>query len=259
MSGSVAPAGPVLFARYAYPPNALGYCGPGDPSALLGAATDGTDVDCLSQLAARFEGAWPYLQLLAACSGIDDPLDRRVVEAYWIGNPLLACVPGPVLARSMSDRFEHRVGRRFEALVSAVPAGGVLQHSFHVFAVYPWLGLLRAGNDAPAMEVLDRCRIRWGRVESVVGDSVVVTSRPLVFDGSRLALGAGRPEVARCSIEGTGFVTDLVPGDVVSLHWDWVCDRLSPTGLGWLRSCTGRNLTAVNSLPQPGPAVVCDA
>ena len=259
MSGSVAPAGPVLFARYAYPPNALGYCGPGDPSALLGAATDGTDVDCLSQLAARFEGAWPYLQLLAACSGIDDPLDRRVVEAYWIGNPLLACVPGPVLARSMSDRFEHRVGRRFEALVSAVPAGGVLQHSFHVFAVYPWLGLLRAGNDAPAMEVLDRCRIRWGRVESVVGDSAVVTSSPLVFDGSRLALGAEHPEVARCSIDGTGFVTALVPGDVVSLHWDWVCDRLSPTGLGWLRSCTGRNLTAVNSLPQPGPAVVCDA
>ena len=259
MTGSVAPAGPVLFARYAYPPNALGYCGPGDPSALLGAATDGTDIVGLSHLAARFEGAWPYLQLLAACSGIDDPLDRWVVEAYWIGNPLLAYVPGPVLARSISDRFEHRVGRRFEALVSAVPAGGVPQHSFHVFAVYPWLGLLRAGNDAPAMEVLNRCRIRWGRVESVIGDSVVVTSRPLVFDGSRLALGAEQPEVARCSIEGTGFVTDLIPGDVVSLHWDWVCDRLSPTGLGWLRYSTGRNLAAVNSLPEPGPAVVCDA
>ena len=259
MTGPVAPAGPVLFARYAYPPNALGYCGPGDPSALLGTATDGTDLAGLSHLASRFEGAWPYLQLLAACSGIDDPLDRRVVEAYWIGNPLLACVPEPALAMSMSDRFEHRVGRRFEALVSAVPAGGVPQHSFHVFAVYPWLGLLRAGTDAPAMEVLDRCRIRWGTVESVVGDSVVVTSRPLVFDGSHLALGAERPEVARCSIEGIGFVTDLVPGDVVSLHWDWVCDRLSASGLGWLRYSTGRNLAAVNSLPRPGPAVVCDA
>ncbi len=54
-------------------------------------------------------------------------------------------------------------------------------------------------------------------------------------------------------------MTDLVPGDVVSLHWDWVCDRLSPTGLGWLRYCTERNLAAVNSLPEPGPAVVCDA
>ncbi len=246
MTGSVAPAGPVLFARYAYPPNALGYCGPGDPSTLLGAAADGTDVDGLSHLAARFEGAWPYLQLLAACSGIDDPLDRWVVEAYWIGNPLLACVPEPVLARSMSDRFEHRVGRQFEALVSAVPAGGVPQHSFHVFAVYPWLGLLRAGTNAPAMEVLDRCRIRWGRVESVIGDSVVVTSRPLVFDGSRLALGAEQPEVVRCSIEGTGFVTDLIPGDVVSLHWDWVCDRLEPAQVRALRHYTDKQLAAVN-------------
>ena len=28
-------AGPILFARYAYPPNALGYCGPADSGALL--------------------------------------------------------------------------------------------------------------------------------------------------------------------------------------------------------------------------------
>ena len=28
-------AGPVVFARYAYPPNALGYCGPADSGALL--------------------------------------------------------------------------------------------------------------------------------------------------------------------------------------------------------------------------------
>ena len=34
-SGRILP-GPVLFARYAYPPNALGYCGPDDPAALLG-------------------------------------------------------------------------------------------------------------------------------------------------------------------------------------------------------------------------------
>ena len=28
-------AGALLFARYAFPPNALGYCGPGDPAELL--------------------------------------------------------------------------------------------------------------------------------------------------------------------------------------------------------------------------------
>jgi hypothetical protein len=210
----------------------------------------------LGQLAARFEGAWPYLQLLASCNGLDDPLDRRVVEAYWVGNELLARVPPSALAHSLGDRFEQRSGRRFASLVSAVPAGGIPQHSFHVFAVYPWLGLLRAGMDGPPMEVLDKCRIRWGRIEEAAGDMVAVTSRALTFDGSRLVLGPNRVERVRRSLEGVGFTADLRPGDVVSLHWDWVCDRLSPTGLGWLRYCTLRNLAAVNSLATPGPAVI---
>jgi hypothetical protein len=251
--------GPVLFARYAYPPNSLGFCGPGDPMALLGAASEGTDVVGLGQLAARFEGAWPYLQLLASCNGLADPLDRRVVEAYWVGNTLTARVPSSILAGSLSDRFERRAGGRFESLVSAVPAGGVPQHSFHVFAVYPWLGLLRGGMEGPPLEVLDRCRIRWGRIEVVSGDELTVAGPALTFDGSRLALGPVRTECVRRSIDGIGFVDDFHPGDVVSLHWDWACDRLSPNALRWLQYCTMRNLNAVNSLTAPGPAAVCGA
>lgn len=256
----VVPAsGPVLFARYAYPPNSLGYCGPGDPSALLGAAAEGTDVANLGQLAARFEGAWPYLQLIAACNGLDDPLDRRVVEAYWVGNELIAQVPPPALANSLGDRFEQRSGRRFAALVSAVPAGGIPQHSFHVFAVYPWLGMLWAGMEGAPLEVLDRCRIRWGRVADVAGDVVAVSSQPLEFVNSRLVLGAARLELARRALDGVGFVDGLRVGDAVSLHWDWVCDRLDARSLGALRAATRENLRAVNTLRVPGPAVAADA
>ncbi len=86
---------------------------------------------------------------------------------------------------------------------------GVPQHSFHVFAVYPWLGLLRAGMDGPPLEVLDRCRIRWGRVEAVTGDLVTVRSRRLCFDGSRLTLGPEQAEEARCGFDGQAFATDL--------------------------------------------------
>ena len=42
------------------------------------------------------------------------------------------------------------------------------------------------------------------------------------------------------------------------MRWDWVCDRLSPTALDWLRYCPRRNLRAVNNVALPGPAVVCD-
>lgn len=252
-------SGPALFARYAYPPNALGYCGPDDPAALLGAAALDGHSDQLAHLAMQFEGAWPYLELIAGCNGVADPLDRRVVEAYWVGNRLALRVPPSALAMSVDERFSRRAGGNFEPLVAAAIAGAVPQHSFHVFAVYPWLGLLRAGMEGPPLEVLDRCRVRWGRVEAVHGDLVTVTSRALGFVGSQLVLGEEHEEEARRSLDGLGFVDDLVEGDIVSLHWDWVCDRLSPTALRWLRACTRHNLTAVNALAAPGPAAICGA
>lgn len=252
-------SGPALFARYAYPPNALGYCGPGDPAALLEAAAEGGETAELSQLAARFEGAWPYLQLIAACNGVAEPLDRRVVEAYWVGNALLSRVPAGALWRSLDDRFHYRAGRLFEPMAAAVPLGGAPHHSFHVFAVYPWLGLLRAGMEGPPLTVLDRCRIRWGRVEALTGDLALVRNRVLTFDGSRLVLGDEQVEEVHRSLDSVGFVTDLAAGDVVSLHWDWICDRLGEPELANLQRWTAHNLAVVNATPAPGPAVASGA
>ena len=81
-------SGPVLFARYAFGPNRLGYCGPDAVEELFGEGTIGGDDGALRELARSFEGAWPYLELIARANGLADPLDRRVVEAYWLGNPL---------------------------------------------------------------------------------------------------------------------------------------------------------------------------
>ena len=78
--------------------------------------------------------------------------------------------------------------------------------------------------------MLDRCRIRWGYVEAVTGDLVTVRNRLLGFDGSRLVLGPEEVEVARRSLHGVGPAPPVTVGDMVSLHWDWVCDRLTPAG-----------------------------
>jgi hypothetical protein len=74
-----------------------------------------------------------------------------------------------------------------------------------------------------------------------------------------LVLGDEQLEEARTGANGLALTVDLEPGDMVSLHWDWVCDRLSPAACEWLRYCTRRNLEAVNSLTEPGPAVSCGA
>jgi len=239
--------GAQLFIRYAYPPNALGYCGPADSDALFEYGAAGVVDPGLAQLARGFAGAWPYLELIAHATGIQDPLDRRVVEAYWVGSSLLDRVGVGEVATSMEDRFRPRIGHAFPHLLDGVLAGGVPHHSFHVFCVYPWVGLL--GDDRKAghaLTVLDRCRIRWGRVEALHGDQAVVRSRPLCFDGRRLGFGEPTTETAARSVGGLGYLRDLAVGDWVSLHWDWVCDVLTRGQLNALRHYTLRQLAITN-------------
>jgi hypothetical protein len=239
--------GPVLFARYAYPPNALGYCGPQDHRAVLEHADEGVAGPDLVALARGFDGAWPYLELIAGANGIADPLDARVVEGYWVGNRLLDRVGMAGLGRSLDDRFRVRVGRDFERLAEPVLDGAVPHHSFHVLCVYPWLGLLRAGaRDGRPLEVLDRCRIRWGRVERAVGDLVEVRSQPLTWDGRELRLGPARLEAATGRTGGRSLAGAVCQGDWVALHWDWVCDRLTPGQLASLRARTAQHLRLAN-------------
>lgn len=238
--------GPLLFARYAYPPNALGYCGGDDSRALLEYGAAGVSDGGLRALARDFEGAWPYLQLIAASNDIADPLDARVVEAYWVGNGLLEGVEPAVFASSLTDRFGGRAAGDRDRLLAPVLAGGLPHHNFHVFAVYPWVGLLRAGRTVEPLRVLESCRIRWGTVLDVLGDRALVETEPLVWDGRAVRLGPPGPADVRVSSSGYGFVGGLKPGDRVSTHWDWICDRLTGGGVAALRRATARSLAAVN-------------
>jgi Family of unknown function (DUF6390) len=251
-------AGPLMFVRYAYPPNALGYCGPADFAALREYAVAGVVDRGLVQLAQAFAGAWPYLELIASGCGIADPLDQRVVEAYWVGNDLLDKVPVTAIGNSMQERFGHRTGSQFQFLAEGVLAGGVPHHSFAVFGVYPWTGLLRDDRKAKhALMVLDRCRIRWGRVTAVHGDQAAVEYRPLRWDGRLLTLGEPATEMARLALDGTSIAHPISAGDWVSLHWDWVCDRLTRRQLRALRGFTLRHLDMVNHrVEHPGPLAV---
>ena len=175
----------------------------------------------LVQLAQGFAGAWPYLEFIAGATGIRSPLDRRVVEAYWLGGPLLDTIdmtrfggfaPGPLppARRRATGATSPRRSRRRRP-----------NYAFHVFGVYPWVGLLRTGRAGTPLEHLDKCRIRWGQVVSTEGDQVTVLSRPLTYDGIDIGLGDRRLETARRSVDGVGFLEPFRPGE-------WV----RPPGLG---------------------------
>jgi hypothetical protein len=88
--------------------------------------------------------------------------------------------------------------------------------------------LLRGLPAGPAVSVLDRCRIRSGVVREVAGEGVVVTCNPLTWDGDSLAPSSPQVERARWSADGQSLLPPPAVGDMVALHWDWVCDVLTP-------------------------------
>lgn len=235
-------SGPLRFARFAFPPNQLGYCGPGDADGLTAfAGGDGSEgVDGVRHLARGFEGAYPYLQLLAGANRRDDPLDADVVEAYWIGNELLDRVSLHDFGTSIDERFRKRAGGNWGWLEDRIPLG-VANHSFHVLHAMPWAGLMRDGVVDEPLGIVDRCRISWATVlDRQSPGRAVVARQPLVWSGSTLVYGEP-------SIESVSTTFDVAPGDTVAVHWDWICERLSERQLGWLRSLTDRQLAGLHA------------
>lgn len=240
-------SGPIRFARYAFGPNQLGYCGPDEAAELFEQATAGREDAVLRSLAGRFEGAYPYLELIARSNGIADPLDARVVEAYWLGSPLLNNVRPADLGPSLERRFRSRLrGDGWRWLATKPEAGAVPVHAFHVLDVFPRLGLMRTGETDRALEVMDSCRIRWGRVLERDADWLVVSAVPLELMDGRLTLAAPRPERIRGWLDGSGFVGDVTAGDIVSIHWDWACERLDAARLDALQAWTRFELDLAN-------------
>jgi hypothetical protein len=239
-------SGPVLFARYAYGPNRFGYCGPDDADELLEAGAAGQD-GVLRALARRFEGAYPYLALIAASAGLADPLDRRVVEAYWLGSDLLDAVPAGAFGASIDERFRARVPRSEWRWLASKPLDGARPvHAFHVLDVFPRVGLIRGGRVDGVLEIMDSCRIRWGRVVERIDDQLVVSANRLELVDGRLRYGPPDLERVQAWRDATGFIDVPEAGDIVSIHWSWACDRLDRRQLANLIAWTDRQLAIAN-------------
>jgi hypothetical protein len=233
-------SGASLFARYAFPPNELGYCGPADQEWERDLEGDPHAAE-RDHIVRQFDGAWPYLEFIGGYRRMD-PLDPRVVEAYWLGNELLDGIDMLVWGNAIEERFRYRAGSEWSAMENSI-VGGRPTHAYHVFCVYPWAGLLRSGHTDQALHVIDRCRIRWGTVEDVGRDRVMVASQPLIWDGSTLTLG---PAV----LESVRFRTGHSPlrvGSAVSLHWDYVCDVIGTAQSASIARETSRHLAIVNA------------
>jgi len=232
--------GEVLFGRYAFSPNELGYCGPAGAQALAAVARrESIDFD-VRRVASRFSGAWAYQVVIAGMLGLD-PLDAEVVRGYWTGNAASAGLDRREFWDRLIAVIGPQAGSYWKHLDDRLAVEAAPSHAFHVLGVYPWTRLLATGRPEP-VDVIDSCCIRPGRVVAVGADGrVEVESNELRFGDGRLSLESAEPKFVESL-----FVPDLAVGDRVALHWGAVCDRLTAAEALVLSDQLGEQVERVN-------------
>ncbi|MCA4724947.1 MULTISPECIES: DUF6390 family protein [Mycolicibacterium] len=234
-------AGPQLFARYAYAPNQLGYCGPSEGAALR----DGSD-DEIRAVARRFSGAWPYLQVLSRMTGIADPLDHRLVESYWLGGGVGDRLDPAEFYAELLAVIGPQAGHYWTHLTPELADEAAGNHCFHVFGVYPWSRLLGKGMDEHPLRILDSCRITPAEVLAREGDRIEVRGRQLTWDGRSLNLSEPCSREVEVFADGYSAVPDVAVGEHIALHWDRICGRLEPAQVQAVDESTSRQLSRTN-------------
>ena len=237
-----ASSGLLAFIRYGFMPNHLGYCGGNEADLLFEHAATGRADARLAPLLAKFTGAVPYLRTIAAANGIGDPFDRRVVEAYWLGNDLLDTVEASALSRTLEERFGRQLtGRLRDEVLRKPPEGARPYHLFHVLDVYR-----RLEAKEISMAAMESCRISWGEVREVEPAALLVDRQPLVERDGKLELGPPAAERVLRTLDGQGFTDDVAVGDWVSIHWGWACEVLDAGRLAHLRRWSAHHLALAN-------------
>ncbi len=253
--GSPELKGELLHAKHALQPNSLGYCGPDENGKILEHLHASTVNESLTSMLTKFEAAYPFVRMIAKATG-RKPFDREVTEAYWIGNSLLNRV-GP----SEFFEFIHRdltssrrgVGKqsgisREESKLLFREFGHLTKphHTFYVLGMYARSNI-KTANRAKMLELMDSCRVSWGRVLEVKRKTLLVHRRPLEFQDDSLTLASpGRMEVHYD--RAIDPFSSIRRGDWVSLHWNFASEKLTPTQLMNLRSYTALDIEATNRL-----------
>jgi len=209
-----------LASRFSLPPNSLGYCGKGSaPEKLKTCALSGKCFGVEEELS-HFIVLYPYLKTISKI--IDKPIfSYPVVESYWLGNDALKkadCSHFDLLLENFSNQGVPEnvlADFRKRRLKEFIP-----HHFFHVL----YLGVGKASKSvAFNIDSINKCMIRWGRVEEFKKDKILVSVNFLeekVFSYKLVV----RQETFKIYPD---FVSGLAIGDFVAIHWDQVVKILT--------------------------------
>ena len=107
---------------------------------------------------------------------------------------------------------------------------------------------LRAGkkNIKHTLKSIDECRISWGKVKKINKGSAIIEYHPLIFNNDKLILGEVIDREVITSFADKGFVKDLKIGDIVTIHWGFVCEEINKAQLINLQKYTKESLNIFN-------------
>lgn len=236
-------AGVLTCARYSFAPNYYKYCGPDANRKILSYLKETTADPSLTSFLSQFDVLFRYLTLIARENGFTDPFDPKVVEAYWIGNSLLATVKPKPFGEHLF--YEQALKKRLESkalkwLVEKIPKNAKPHHSFHVFNIFIRTGHLIAPH---TIDTMDQCRIGWGEVIEAK-DKVKVKSQKLTSLDKKLVFVEAIRDLSS-PIDGQ-VLKNLNKGELVSFHWGFVCDKITKIQAKNLEYWTNHNLKLAN-------------
>lgn len=208
-----------LATSFGLAPNRLGYCGTQiskKQKILREFVYTGKKEQETRKIISGFEGAYNYYCLIARKNGIKDPLNKKVVEAYWIGNKLLEKVSGEDIKKMILKRFAvPGLLDRAEAeeRIKKISSKAKPHHSFHVFI----LGTVTGKIDLNTTKLKDVCRVGWGKVLELENrgskPKAIVAYKPIV---KGYKFGKEKKIEIRWDKK---IIPELKIGDWVAFHW----------------------------------------
>ncbi len=209
-----------LAARFALPPNSLGYCGRGTAPEKFKACVVHGKCEGVGDELAKFIVLNPYLETLAQITGLSK-FSYAGAEAYWLGNGelkkaklkhyhlLLKFFAKQGVPEWLVDELKHKKLKKF------IP--------FHLFQVLN-VGVGRASGAVPYnLESINNCMIRWGTVKKIENGELRIENYGLERKGKKYVLAKQNTKAA--------FREDFLPGvkvgDMVAVHWKQAVKKLT--------------------------------
>ncbi len=201
-----------LCARFALPPNSLGYCGKNSAPEKFKKCFIDSDCAGVKKELKKFIVLYPYLKTISQITKLPK-YSYKVVESYWLGNGLLNKAQPEHYSLLLANFLEQGVPDFFvEELKDNTPKKFLPFHLFQVLHV----GVGKASGAVPFnLESINNCMIRWGKVRKISQKDLSVELNSLEKEKGNYKL-TGKEETISYNKD---FLPNLEIGKKVAVHW----------------------------------------